>query len=194
MPGILRSVISRSYSVAVEAVERRRAVRRRCPRRSRPSRASSPRSRTACRRRRRRGVVGAAVATALADDSGQPGVDVVLPEAPLAADAHGDLAGLDQPVDRPEVDLEVVQTSSVVRKGRRGKPLCDRGFPAPPAGRVQHAVFGEQEPQRSTPRVNGDLYCGETRQSQTGVSLGPSKVTGRSRASSAGAIVRSPNT
>ena len=40
----------------------------------------------------------------------EPGVDVALAEPPLAADAHrGNLPGLDQPVDRPQVDLEVLE-------------------------------------------------------------------------------------
>ena len=40
----------------------------------------------------------------------EPGVDVALAEPPLPADPHRrDLAGLDQPVDRAEVDLEVLE-------------------------------------------------------------------------------------
>ena len=40
----------------------------------------------------------------------EPGVDVALAEAPLPADAdRRNLAGLDQAVDRPQVDLEVLQ-------------------------------------------------------------------------------------
>ena len=40
----------------------------------------------------------------------EPGVEILPAEAPLAADADGgDLAGLDEPVHRPEVDLQVVQ-------------------------------------------------------------------------------------
>ena len=40
----------------------------------------------------------------------QPGIETVLAEPPLASHAHGgNLAGLDQPVDRPQVDLEVLQ-------------------------------------------------------------------------------------
>ena len=40
----------------------------------------------------------------------QPGVDVAFSETPLAANAHcRDLASLDQPVDRAQVDLEVLE-------------------------------------------------------------------------------------
>ena len=40
----------------------------------------------------------------------EPRVDVALAEPPLPADAHrGNLARLDQAVDRPQVDLEVLE-------------------------------------------------------------------------------------
>src|SRR4029077_5430070 len=59
------------------------------------------------RRRRRCGSRAGAAAKPLAVE---PGVDVALAETPLAADAHrGNLAGLDQPVYRPKVDLKVLQ-------------------------------------------------------------------------------------
>jgi hypothetical protein len=39
----------------------------------------------------------------------EPRVEIALPEAPLPSDAHGrDLPRLDQPVDGPQVDLQVV--------------------------------------------------------------------------------------
>src|SRR5205814_487356 len=57
-------------------------------------------------RRRRRSRTRTAAARTLAVE---PGVDVALAEAPLPADAdRGDLARFDQPVHRPEVDLEVL--------------------------------------------------------------------------------------
>src|SRR3982751_6289221 len=40
----------------------------------------------------------------------EPGIDITFAEPPLASDPHrGDLAGLDQAVDSPEIDLEVFQ-------------------------------------------------------------------------------------
>lgn len=40
----------------------------------------------------------------------QPGVDVALPEAPLTSDAdRWDLARLDESIDGPKIDLEVLQ-------------------------------------------------------------------------------------
>src|SRR5256885_2067973 len=59
------------------------------------------------RRRRRRSRTRTAAARTLAVE---PGVDVALAEAPLPADTdRGDLARFDQPVHRPEVDLEVLE-------------------------------------------------------------------------------------
>ncbi len=50
---------------------------------------------------------GAAAAWTLAVE---PGVDVALAEPPLTADAdRGNLAGLDQPVDGAQIDLEILQ-------------------------------------------------------------------------------------
>ena len=58
-------------------------------------------------RRRRGGSLPRAAARPLAVE---PCVDVAFAEPPLAADTNGgDLAGFDQPVDRPEVDLEVLE-------------------------------------------------------------------------------------
>ena len=69
------------------------------------------RGRAAVRRGGRRGVRRRGAARALPRPLAlEPGVDVALAEPPLPADAHRrDLAGLDQPVDRPQVDLEVLE-------------------------------------------------------------------------------------
>ena len=71
--------------------------------------ASSSTTRTRCRRAspaarcRRRPARSRPLAV-------EPGVDVALAEPPLPADAHGgNLPGLDQAVDRTEVDLEVFE-------------------------------------------------------------------------------------
>ena len=57
---------------------------------------------------RRRG--GGAARRAARPLAVEPGIDVALAETPLPADPHrGNLAGLDEAVHRPKVDLEVFQ-------------------------------------------------------------------------------------
>src|SRR5207302_621244 len=54
----------------------------------------------------------------------QPRIDVALSEAPLASDAHrGNLPRLDEPVDRPEVDLKILEDLL-----RRQKRLVNHAF------------------------------------------------------------------
>ena len=68
----------------------------------------------------------------------EPGVDVALAEPPLPADPHRrDLAGLDQAVDRAEVDLEVLEDlfgrqEAFVHHACSG--ACDRLYHRTPAG------------------------------------------------------------
>ena len=75
------------------------------------SSTTSTRGRAVPAGRTRRGAGGRRLARAAARPLAvEPGVDVALAEPPLAADAHrGNLAGLDQPVDGAQVDLEVLQ-------------------------------------------------------------------------------------
>ena len=75
--------------------------------------ASSSTTRTRGRAGRRRAARGGAAEAARGPARPlalEPRVDVALPEAPLPADAdRRDLARLDQPVDGPQVDLEVLE-------------------------------------------------------------------------------------
>ena len=125
MPGIFRSAISRSYGIQPHPLERRAAVgrdvdvvlgeRQRLRQQIADARLvvddEDARARVAGRRTRAGAAAAGARARAAARPLAvEPGVDVALAEAPLAADAdRGNLAGLDQPVDGPQVDLEVLQ-------------------------------------------------------------------------------------
>ena len=118
-----RSADRRGTSASARAPSGRRGRRRR---RTRRAPASSPadrgcslrrprRGRAAATRRSRRGPPARAACRRGARRAArplavEPGVDVALAEPPLAADAdRRDLSGLDQPVDRAQVDLEVLQ-------------------------------------------------------------------------------------
>ena len=64
-------------------------------------------ARRGAQRRGRRPRAARAAARPLAVE---PGVDVALAEAPLAPHAHSwNLAGFDEPVDRAQIDLEVLE-------------------------------------------------------------------------------------
>src|ERR1700675_2345472 len=113
IPGIFRSAISRSYGYS--------RIRSSADRPSgatstsysasasvlaRRSRMLASSSTTSTRGRALPAAGGAAAARALAVE---PRVDVALAEPPLAADPDGgNLAGLDQAIDGPQVDLEVL--------------------------------------------------------------------------------------
>ena len=125
MPGIFRSAISRSYGIQPHPLERGAAVgrdvdvvfgeRQRLRQQIADARLvvddEHARARRAGRRRGGAGAAGAGARRAAARPLAvEPGVDVALAEPPLAADAdRRNLAGLDQPVDRAKVDLEVLQ-------------------------------------------------------------------------------------
>ena len=124
MPGIFRSAISRSYGYMPHPLERGAAVGRDVHvvlgerQRLRQQIAMLASSSTTRTRGRAVPVAGRGPAPAAAGAARaaaralavEPGVDVALAEAPLAADAHRrNLAGLDQPVDGAKIDLEVLQ-------------------------------------------------------------------------------------